>query len=225
MIKKVPSLSILALLSFLTLLMMASRSGSFPAQDSVSATPTYNPLVEPSVPENPSDHELGRNWYWHHCMPCHGDKGQGLTDEWRAVWEPDHQNCWGRGCHSGKRVEDSFAIPTIVPPIVSSLKLARFTSYQELQGYLETTHPPQSPGCLTDEQYRTIALYLFRENDRPLIVSTLTLAITPTHTNTPLPELTPARALAPQSDPLVYVSLIVLLLIGIVMLWGIRKIR
>lgn len=221
--KKNSSLYILALLSSFALLMIGSRSGPVPTSDGASPTPTYDPLVEPVVPENPSDYELGRNWYWHYCMPCHGDKGQGLTDVWRAVWEPDHQDCWGKGCHAGERMEDSFKIPTTVPPIVSSLKLARFSSYQALSGYLETTHPPQSPGCLDGEQYRAIALYLFSENDRPLVDPTLTPAITPAYTNTPLPEPATAGAPSPQSNSIAFVGLIVVLLI--VLLWGIRKIR
>ena len=103
---------------------MRSQSKDVHAQVGASPTPTYDPLKEPFVPDKPTDYELGRNWYWHYCMPCHGDKGQGLTDEWRAVWEPDHQDCWGKGCHAGKRIEDSFAIPTVVPPIVSNVKVS-----------------------------------------------------------------------------------------------------
>ena len=151
----------------------------------LSPTATYDPLEEPVVPENPSEYELGRNWYWHFCMPCHGDKGQGLTDEWRAVWEPDHQDCWGKGCHAGERIEDSFAIPTVVPPVVSHAKLARFSSLQALSEYLKNTHPPQNPGWLSDGQYHAIALYIFRENDRPLLESIPTATPKPTSTAMP----------------------------------------
>ena len=138
------------------------------AQDAPSPTATYDPLVEPFVPENPSEYELGRNWYWHHCMPCHGDVGQGLTDDFRAVWPEEHQNCWGRGCHTGHREDMGFPIPTIVPPLVTDEKLAQFSSLQALYEYLKATHPPQHPGYLQDEQYRAIALYVFALNDRPL---------------------------------------------------------
>jgi hypothetical protein len=205
------------------LVMMGSQSNSVHAQDGESPTPTYDPLKEPFVPDNPTDYELGQNWYWHYCMPCHGDKGQGLTDEWRAVWEPDHQDCWGKGCHAGERIEDSFVIPTVVPPVVSSVKLARFSSVHTLYEYLKTTHPPQNPGWLEDKQYRAIALYIFSENDRPLVESTLTLTITPIYTGTPLPEAVPVKEYSQNPNMILYLGLGVMLVVMVI--WGIRKLR
>jgi hypothetical protein len=192
-------------------------------QGELSPTPTYDPLQEPIVPDDPSAYELGRNWYWHFCMPCHGDKGQGLTDAWRAVWVPDHQDCWGKGCHAGKRVNDSFPIRTVVPPIISDGKLARFISLEALYEYLKSTHPPQKPGCLAEEQYRAIAVYLFSENDRPLAIATAPVTITPQATLTSLPETVPAQGLSPQPGRAIYLGLGVALLILIT--WGLRKRR
>ena len=204
-------------------LSVASQPQPAHAQDGASPTPTYDPLEEPLVPDNPTEYELGRNWYWHYCMPCHGDKGQGLTDEWRAVWEPDHQDCWGNGCHAGERIEDSFVIPTVVPPIVSSVKLARFASVHELYEYLKATHPPQNPGWLEEYQYRAIALYIFSENDRPLVESTLAQTTAPTYTDTPLLEKVEVEKISQRPNLIYYVGLGIFLVVMVI--WGIRKRR
>jgi hypothetical protein len=204
-------------------LMVATLPRAAQAQQSVSPTPTYDPLEEPLLPDNPTTYELGRNWYWHYCMPCHGDKGQGLTDEWRAVWEPDHQDCWGKGCHVGERIEDSFTIPTVVPPIVSQVKLAQFTSVHALHEYLKATHPPQNPGGLEDEQYQAIALYIFSENDRPLVEATLVPTITRSPTSMPPPETVPAEESSQTSNMIIYIGLEIIL--AVVLIWGIRKRR
>jgi hypothetical protein len=129
---------------------------------------TYDPFAEPILPENYSEFELGQNRYWQNCMTCQGELGQGLTDEFRAYWPEDHQNCWGRGCHGGGVDDQGFPIPTYVPPLVTDTKMVRFYSQQDLYTYLKTTHPPQDPGVLEDEEYIAIANYVFIMNDRPL---------------------------------------------------------
>lgn len=156
-------------------------------------------------------------------MPCHGDKGQGLTDEWRAVWESDHQDCWGRGCHTGKSIEDSFSIPTVVPSIVGSGKLARFTSLEALSDFLKTTHPPQNPGWLTDEQYRNIALYIFSENDRSLVEPTLTPILFPTPIRTQISETMSDEEPRQGNSVALYVGFGFILFF--VSIWAIRKTR
>jgi hypothetical protein len=143
-----------------------------------SPTPTYDPLIEPVLPENPTEMELGRNLYWHWCMTCHGDQGQGLTDEWRAVWEEDHQNCWARGCHAGNngKGDEVFVIPTVVPLIIGENHLEKYENFNQLAEYLELTHPPQHPGILSHEEYRVIAGYVFTQNGRTLLAATITPA-------------------------------------------------
>ena len=222
--KKVFPFYAIAILLISLLIMLGSKSIDVHAQDGLSPTPTYDPLKEPFVPDNPTDFELGRNWYWHYCMPCHGDKGQGLTDEWRAVWESDHQDCWGKGCHAGERIEDSFAIPTVVPPVVSSAKLARFSSVHSLYEYLKATHPPQSPGWLEDKQYRAIALYIFSQNDRPLAESTLASTITPEYTSTTPPVAVPALE-DPSQQPAIIIYVLLWVFLVVMVIWGIRNRR
>jgi hypothetical protein len=129
--------------------------------------PTPDRLATPVMPESPTQLDIGRHAYYHNCMPCHGDKGQGLTDEWRAVWVEDHQNCWGRGCHGGGVDDEGFPIPRFVPAVNGAGQaLASFRSSDDLYEYLLLTHPPQRPGALSKDEYRALAVYLFREAGR-----------------------------------------------------------
>ena len=157
-------------------------------QDLASSTPTYDPFVETPLPPNPTELELGQNLYWHWCMPCHGDKGQGLTDEFRGAWEPYHQNCWARGCHTGRPDDEGFPIPTVVPGLVGDNYLAQFSSLQEFDDFLQATHPPQSPGVLKSEEYHAIALFVFTLNGRPLVIITSTAVPVSTPTETFIPS-------------------------------------
>lgn len=162
---------------------------------SQSATPTYDPFAEPPLPENPTEYELGRNLYWHWCMTCHGDRGQGLTDEFRLIWEPDHQDCWGRGCHGGRLEDEGFPIPTVVPALVNDAHLAQFAAVQDLSNFLKATHPPQSPGILKQEEYDAIAAFVFTLNTRPVARIPATEPAVPSATPSPAAEqsMEPAR--------------------------------
>ena len=107
-----------------------SQANQLPTSTPASA---YNPLAIPTLPENPSQAEMGEYLYYFNCMPCHGDKGQGLTDAWRQVWEEDHRNCWGRGCHGGHSENEGFPIPKIVPAIIlEGDALGRFSNPGDL---------------------------------------------------------------------------------------------
>lgn len=164
-------------------------------------TPTYDPLVEPTMPPNPTELEWGGNLYWHWCMTCHGDIGQGLTDEWRSVWESDHQNCWARGCHAGKPGDTGFPIPTLVPAIAGEGNLSRFDSLPALYSYLRGTHPPQHPGLLEDKEYHAIAVYVFAMNNRAAEENTATPTIPPTLAAASTPRPASPTATPPPASP------------------------
>lgn len=182
---------------------------------SPTPSPTYDPFAEPPLPENPTQLELGRHLFWHHCMPCHGDIGQGLTDEFRFKWESDHQNCWARGCHSGRYADDSFPVPTIVPPLAGVGLLARYTP-DALFEYLRATHPPQDPGLLSDDNYRALVIFLYDLDDVPLPTDTATAIPTPIASLTPTPSLPPSN----QADsPLrLWIALIIILTLCVILL-------
>jgi len=130
--------------------------------------PDNDRLAEPLLPESPTQVDIGRNLYYFHCMPCHGDRGQGLTDEWREVWVKDHQNCWGRGCHAGRAGIDAFYIPRTIPAVIGSQALGAFHEAENLFVFLRATQPPQRPGALSDAEYWALTDFLLHENDRPL---------------------------------------------------------
>jgi cytochrome c len=207
-------------LLFLLLLIIYPFQDTNAQQAAVSPTPTYDPLDEPPLPEHPTEYELGRNLYWHWCMTCHGDVGQGLTDEFRGIWEEDHQDCWGRGCHAGHPGDMGFPIPTVVPALVSDAHLEQFACMQELSAFLKATHPPQSPGILKDEEYHAIALFVFTMNERPLIDFAVT------EPSTPYPTLTstPAPVQKPKSDSFpTFTGPAVALIAVVIILWFAAK--
>jgi hypothetical protein len=147
-------------------------------------------------------------------MPCHGDQGQGLTDEWRSAWVSDHQNCWARGCHAGHNGDTAFPIPTIVPALTDENQLKNFADLATLNEYLKNTHPPQHPGLLEDKEYHAIAFYVFSMNGRP------TLEIPPTRTTQPTPPASPMPKIvkdAPQNTILA-AFLLILVMLAIVFL-------
>lgn len=130
-------------------------------------------LTIPVLPDSPTLIELGSYSYYYNCMPCHGDQGQGLTDEFRGIWPEDHQYCWGRGCHAGHPGDEGFPIPHFIPAIIGLPRpLARFTSAQDLETYLRETHPPQRPGVLSGQEYRALTAYLLAANGRAAEIPT-----------------------------------------------------
>jgi hypothetical protein len=131
--------------------------------------PIEDRLAEPVLPESPTQVDIGRNLYYFHCMPCHGDRGQGLTDEWREVWVEDHQNCWARGCHTGRPELAAFSIPRSIPAVTGSPQaLGAFETAEDLFVFLRATQPPQRPGALDDSEYWALTSFLLHENGRPL---------------------------------------------------------
>jgi hypothetical protein len=131
--------------------------------------PMEDRLAEPVLPESPTEVDIGRNLYYFHCMPCHGDRGQGLTDEWREVWVEDHQNCWARGCHTGRSELAAFPIPRTIPAVIGSPQaLGAFQTAEELFVFLRETQPPQRAGALADSEYWALTSFLLHENGRPL---------------------------------------------------------
>ncbi len=214
----------LLLVVFAVLCMLRMGTVSPALAQEPSPMPTFDPLVEPPLPPNPTEFELGRNLYWLWCMTCHGDRGQGLTDDWRAVWVKDHQNCWARGCHAGHNGDQGFPIPTVVPLIIGDGHLAQFATLQDLFDFLKTTHPPQHPGILLDEQYRAIAVYVFTLNNRSLAAATPAPTFAPTllasATSTPTPAL---NRLLLASAPGQWVVIILAIIVLVVFIWLLRK--
>jgi quinol-cytochrome oxidoreductase complex cytochrome b subunit/mono/diheme cytochrome c family protein len=128
-------------------------------------TPTFDVsrLDKPEVfSEIPNQMEAGSLKYWGVCMACHGDKGQGLTDEWRDAFGTEDRNCWQSGCHGPDHPPQGFRIPEDrpAPPVAGIGSLGRFMNAQELHDYILASMPWWDPGQLTDEEAWQVSAYI-----------------------------------------------------------------
>ena len=132
------------------------------------ATPTVDRLAAPPTVPSPNQADEGAQLYWLHCQPCHGDRGQGLTDEWRAQYPPEEQYCWESGCHGERPYDQDFALPTSVPPLVGqepgATVLQKFETMDAVYNYSSAAMPLFFPGELAQEEYLAIMAHLLREN-------------------------------------------------------------
>jgi cytochrome c len=164
--------TVLAVALFLPAIALPLNAGGPSDQLLTPPQPTGEPaadrLAEPVPGKAPTQVERGRLVYYYNCMPCHGDRGQGLTGEFRLAWPEDHQNCWARGCHTGKSELSAFAIPHEVPAVAGTpWALGRFEKADALFAYLRETQPPQRPGALSNPEYWEVTAFLLNENGRP----------------------------------------------------------
>jgi len=186
-------------------------------------TPTGDRLAAPPTVEDPSQADTGAQLYWLNCQPCHGDVGQGLTDDWRAQYPPEDQNCWGRGCHGERPYADGFTLPKFVPAVIGPQALARFSTAADLHRYLSQVMPFNAPASLSEAEYWALTAFLMRANEMPppgtpapqllddVGAASLIGLHGPLVTPTPLPTLSPASSGLRTAWP-------VLILAGLVML-------
>ncbi len=156
---------IFTLFIFLTLPLLIFAQESTPV--AISPTPTVDRLAAPPTVPAPTQADEGAQLYWLYCQPCHGDQGQGLTDEWRAQFPEEEQNCWQSGCHSqhGKDLpEFGFILPTAVPPITGDDSLPGFATMGQLYAYISSEMPLELPGKLTESEYLAIVAHLARKH-------------------------------------------------------------
>lgn len=127
-------------------------------------TPTSDRLAPWPTVYPPSQADTGAQEYYQRCMVCHGDRGQGLTAEWRGALDPADQDCWQSGCHNVRHPPGGFIFPKAVPAVIGPTTLMRFETAQELFEFMRATMPFQAPGSLSDEMYWQLTAYLLREN-------------------------------------------------------------
>lgn len=204
-----------------------------PTVAGVTPVPTVDRLAAPPTVENPTQADEGAQLYWLNCQPCHGDRGQGLTDEWRAQYPPEDQNCWESGCHGERPYERGFTLPATVPPLVGPDSLERFRTAGQVYAYVKAAMPYQAPGTLSDEEYLAITAFLAREHGvwdgRPLQTDTVEQLRFQQDV-----EATPATPRAERADPsraepytdyrlAGILVLAVTILLGGIWLWGRRR--
>jgi mono/diheme cytochrome c family protein len=140
-----------------------------PNLPSPTATPSSSWVILPTLPASATQADIGAELYRLTCSPCHGDRGQGLTDEWRATWPADHQSCWQAKCHGPSHPSDGFQLPRYAPAIIGPKALARFETALQLYDYNRTLMPWPNPGGLVDEKEWQVTAFLVRENAVDLI--------------------------------------------------------
>ena len=131
----------------------------------VDVTPTVDRLAEPTLPAVPSQADHGAQVYWLSCMPCHGDQGQGLTDEFRATYPPEEEYCWESGCHGANPYESGFTLPKQIPAVIGQQTLAKFTDAAQLHAYIRAAMPFWKPGSLTEEESWRVTAFILQQND------------------------------------------------------------
>ncbi len=131
----------------------------------VEVTPTPDRLAEPTLPVSPSQADHGAQVYWLSCMPCHGDRGQGLTDEFRATYPPEEEYCWESGCHGANPYESGFTLPKKIPAVIGQNTLGKFSDAAQLNAYIRAVMPFWKPGSLTEEQSWRVTAFILRANN------------------------------------------------------------
>lgn len=128
------------------------------------ATATPDRLAKPTLPASPSQADQGAQVYWLSCLPCHGDRGQGLTDEFRQAYPPEEQYCWESGCHGARPYDQGFTLPTQIPPVVGPGTLQKFPNAAVLHAYIAAAMPFWKPGSLAEEDSWSVTAYLLQQN-------------------------------------------------------------
>jgi len=158
--------SILRIGLFLALLVVAPArlTAQWVGSTPTPAMPAQRRLIRPTLPPSASQADAGAQVYTLVCSACHGDLGQGLTDEWRATWNPSDQNCWQSKCHGLNRPSDGFDLPRYVPPVVGPAVLGRFRTALDLFGFIRQVMPWQEPASLQEEEYWDVTAFVVQLN-------------------------------------------------------------
>jgi len=130
----------------------------------VVTTSTPDRLAKPTLPAEPSQTDLGAQDYWLYCLPCHGDRGQGLTEEFRQTYPPEEQYCWESGCHGKRPYENGFTLPGNIAAVIGPGALQKFPTATNLRGFIFAAMPFWKPGSLTEEESWQVTAFLLREN-------------------------------------------------------------
>jgi mono/diheme cytochrome c family protein len=163
----------------------------------------------------PTQSDAGALLYYYNCMACHGDQGQGLTVQWRAQWDVEHQDCARSTCHGARHPPEGFSFPkNFAPALVGVNALTRFANAQTLYDFISTRMPYQAPGSLTHQEYWQLVAFLLQR--RGVSVSHID------ETNAAALQLNPT----PQDEillPVIVISSAVMIGLSSVLFWRVRK--
>jgi hypothetical protein len=143
----------------------AGTAGSVrPQATAVNTLTAIQRLAEPTLPASATQADFGAQDYWLYCLPCHGDRGQGLTEEFRQTYPPEEVYCWEGGCHGDRPYEDGFKLPMNVPAVIGPGTLQKFPTAAVLRSYIFAAMPYWNPGSLEEAQTWRITAFLLRAN-------------------------------------------------------------
>ncbi len=171
-----------------------ARAGQIQPASTPQPTPSFDPtrLERPPTVFPPAQADNGAQAYWGICMDCHGDRGQGLSDDWLGSFAPEDRDCWQSGCHGEDYPQNSFAIPrTGVPLIAGPGALLRFSNAYELHAFIQESMPLFPAGSLTEEESWSLTAFVLSLNGRQpdgLVLNEVNSAAIPVHRAVRLPE-------------------------------------
>lgn len=171
------------------------------AQGTTQPPPTPMPMMPP-MPDGleppptvypPTQASQGAQVYYLVCMACHGDKGQGLTQEWLNELNPFDRNCWQSKCHASNHPPEGFVLPKFVPAIIGPGEMDGYPTALGLHDYIQARMPWQAPGSLSEDEYWQLTAFLVQANGFELGTEPLDreraakvfLGLKPTPTTTP----------------------------------------
>lgn len=164
----------------------------------------------------PSLADAGAALYYDRCMACHGDQGQGLTVQWRAQWDVEHQDCSRSTCHGARHPPEGFTFPkNFAPALVGANALTRFANAQALYDFIRARMPYQAPGSLTTKEYWQLVAFLLQR--RGVHVGQID------EQNAASIALTPAPLQSETRLPVIAFGGAILVGIGAVIVWRERK--
>ena len=159
------------------------------------STPTIisDRLSQPPTVVAPDQADNGAQAYWGMCMSCHGDRGQGLTEEWRqTAFNPGLRDCWQSGCHGSDHPANSFEIPSSgIPALAGPGTLTRFSNVLELNRHIQENMPFSRSGSISTKQAWALTASVLRLNNiqtAGLTYSETNSAAFPLHSKVSLPE-------------------------------------
>ncbi len=173
------------------------------AQDQASPTPESTmPAVMPvhltpyALPAHPDQADQGGQVYYLVCMVCHGDQGQGLTQQWimdSVGMGP--LSCYSAKCHGPHHPPDGFVLPRNIPAVRTPGIRASFKTAWDLYEFIRARMPYQAPASLSDDQYWQVTAFIMRING----IDLGSLSLNPG--NAKQISLTNPQPVAPQTPP------------------------
>ena len=180
-------------------------------------TLTLDRLAKPKSSMPPTQADKGAEYYWLVCIPCHGDHGQGLTDEWRVVFGPEEMNCWQSECHGKRHPPEGFELPRKVPPVLGPNTLTRYANAAELHHIISTAMPWYDPKSLSVEDGWNVTAFLLRES------GVLPAGVTLTEANAPVFRLRTPAPYNADEHPVTLVVIGLLSIAALLFFWQILR--